>query len=734
MRSRKFPFFNQIDQKGCGPTCLRMVAKHYGKDYSLETLRRLGYMDRHGTSLGGLCNAAEGIGLRSTAAMATYEELLEEKPFPAIVHWRENHFVVLYKTDKKKRAYIADPAHGLIRLSGEEFIKSFESTIVEGEKNGTLIYFEPSPDFYTLEGEEVHRYKRSFKELATYIYPYKRQMFQLLIAMLVGSLLQFIFPFLTQSIVDVGISTNNISFINLILTAQLMLFVGKATGQMIQSWIELHVGSRINISMISDFLLKVTRLPISFFDARMTGDMIQRVDDHQRIQTFLTSTVSNFLFSLFNLIIFGVILLWYSQLVFSVFLIGSIFYVAWILIFVKKRRNLDYRKFETHATEKTGLIQFLQGMQEIKLHNAERPNRWKWERIQAKLYKIRVNGLALDQYQEMGSSFVNEIKNILITFLAARAVIGGEITLGMMLSIQYIIGQLNTPISSVVTFIRSFQDAHLSLQRIEEVFDLEDEEQLDETKIEEIPLQKSLSIRNLGFQYAGPQSPMVLNNVSMEIPHGKTTAIVGASGSGKTTLMKLIMKFYSPTSGTIVLGNHALDQVKISVWRDQCGAVMQDGFIFSESIAGNISVADEVIDKEKLIYAAKIANIHDFIQSLPLAYNTQIGPNGIGLSGGQKQRILIARAVYKNPPYVFLDEATSSLDAENERIIIENLQHFFQGRTVLVIAHRLSTVKNADQIIVLDRGQIVECGHHTELTRNRGTYYSLVKNQLELGT
>ncbi len=717
----------------CGPTCLRMIASYYGKEYSLDTLREKSSIDRQGVSMLGISEASEAIGLRTTAALATYDALVEESPLPAIIHWRQNHFVVLYKIDKKGNTHIADPAHGYIRLTKDEFIRNWSGTITEGEKEGMILFFDPTPEFYTQADTREASKKRGIKELFYYLLPYKRYVYQLLMGLLCGSILQFAFPFLTQSIVDVGISNRNINFINLILLAQLMLFVGRSLGDFIRSWILLHMGSRINISMVSDFLAKLTRLPISFFDGKMTGDLIQRVNDHQRVQSFLTSSITTTLFSVFNLVVFAAILLWYDTSIFLVFMIGSSCYVLWVTIFLKKRRNLDYKKFEVMSSNQGGLIQFIQGMQEIKMNNAERSNRWKWERLQAKLFKVSVSGLALEQYQQLGSLFINESKNILITYIAAKSVISGNITLGTMLSVQYIIGQLNSPIAEFVTFMRAWQDANISLERVGEIFAREDEEKNDAEKIVDLPAEHSITISNVSFQYGGIHSPYILKNLHFTIPKGGTTAIVGASGSGKTTLMKLLLHFYQPGEGHIKIGSHNMDAFSHHTWRDKCGVVMQDGFIFSDTIARNIAVADEVIDKQRLLYAVKIANIQNFIEELPLTYNTKIGNDGIGISGGQRQRILIARAVYKNPEFIFFDEATSSLDADNEKIIMENLNIFLKNRTALIIAHRLSTVKNADQIIVLNKGQIVECGNHLELTKGRGIYYSLVKNQLELG-
>ncbi|HEV7780533.1 MAG TPA: peptidase domain-containing ABC transporter [Chitinophagaceae bacterium] len=733
MKIKSFPFYRQIESMDCGPTCLRMIAKYYGKNYSLDTLREKSFINRQGVSMLGISDAAEAIGLRSSAALATYDALIEEQPLPAIIHWRHNHFIVLYRIDKKERAYIADPAHGYVRLSKNEFVENWSGTVSEGEKEGMILFFEPAPEFYQQADAKPDSQKRGLRELLYYLLPYKRYLIQLALALITGTLLQFAFPFLTQSVVDVGITNADFGFINLVLLAQLMLFLGRTAGDFIRSWILLHVGTRINISMVSDFLLKLTKLPIAFFDMKQTGDIMQRVNDHQSIQRFITNSVISTLFSVFNLVMFSIILLWYNVVIFSIFLFGSVLYVGWILLFLKKRKDINYRQFAAISSNHNSLIQFVMGMQEIKMNNAERQNRWKWERVQAKLFRISIKGLSLEQFQQIGSSFINELKNIIITFVAAKAVIGGDITLGMMLSIQYIIGQLNAPVAEFVMFIRSWQDAKISLERVGEIFSKEDEETNAEEKIVSLPIKRSLYFENTAFQYGGPNSPLVLQDVNFEVQQGKVTAIVGSSGSGKTTLLKLLLRFYSPVTGKIKIGNHDLEHLRHSFWRQQCGVVMQDGYIFSDTIAKNIAVADEVVDRERLLYAAKVANIHDFIDELPLTYNTKIGSDGIGMSGGQKQRILIARAVYKNPEFIFFDEATSSLDAENEKVIMENLDTFFKGKTVVIIAHRLSTVKNADQIIVLNKGEIIERGTHAELTKLQGTYYSLVKNQLELG-
>ncbi|UII21881.1 peptidase domain-containing ABC transporter [Fulvivirga ligni] len=726
----RFPNYRQLDTMDCGPTCLRIVAKHYGKNYSLQSLREKSHLTREGVSLLGISDAAESIGFRTLAAKIQFDKLQEEAPTPFIAHWRQRHFIVVYGF-RKNKVLVSDPAHGLVKLSKQEFLDGWLSDSEKNSEIGVVLFLEPSPSFYEADGEKVNR--SGFQFLFKYLRPYKKFIVQLFLGMILGSILQLIFPFLTQSIVDVGIANQDLNFVTLILIAQLMLFFSRTAVEFIRGWILLHLGTRINISILSDFLIKLMRLPLSFFDSKMIGDLLQRIGDHSRIEAFLTSTTLNVLFSFVNLLIFGVVLAIYDLRIFWVFLIGSGFYVMWILIFMKKRRNLDYKRFDQMSINQSSLIQLITGMQEIKLHNSEKQKRWEWERIQAKLFKVSIKGLALNQYQQAGSFFINELKNILITFLAAKAVVTGEITMGMMLAIQYIIGQLNAPLNQLVSFIHTAQDAKISLERLGEIHNQEDEEDEDDKKVDIFPEDLSLKLENVQFQYKGPHSENVLDDVSFNIPEGKITAIVGASGSGKTTLIKLLLKFYEPTQGEIKLGDINLSNYGNRMWREECGAVLQDGFIFSDSIAKNIAVNDEIIDKEKLLYATRVANIQDFIKVLPLGYNTKIGSDGHGLSQGQRQRILIARAVYKNPRYLFFDEATNALDANNEKIIMKNLDEFFSGRTVIVVAHRLSTVKNADQIIVLNNGRIEESGTHNELADKKGAYYELVKNQLELG-
>lgn len=725
-----FPHYTQLDAMDCGATCLRMIAKYYGKSYSSQTLRQRSYITREGVSLLGISDAAESIGMRTMGVKTTLENLEKEKVTPFIAHWNQNHFVVVYKIDKNK-VYVADPGASKITYTKQEFIKHWASTEKDGNKQGIALLLEPTPAFY--ENQDEKQSRTSFKFLLNYLKPHKKLIGQLILSLIFGSLIQLIFPFLTQSIVDFGITNNNLSFITLVLVAQMVLFVSRMSVDFIRSWIMLHISTRINISLISDFLIKLMKLPIGFFDTKMTGDLLQRIGDHNRIENFLTGQSLNTLFSFVNLIIFGAVLAYYSLTIFLVFLIGSALYIGWIYLFMKKRRELDHKRFREASAEQSNKIQLIQAMQEIKLQNAEKQMRWEWERIQVRLFKVSIKGLALSQYQSLGTVFINESKNLIITFLSAYFVVKGNLTLGMMLAIQYIIGQLNSPVSQIIGFVQSWQDAKISMERLGEIHNKEDEENPNEQKINILPTDKSLKIENIEFQYTPPHSEIVLKDVSLLIPENKVTAIVGTSGSGKTTLVKLLLGFYNHYKGNILLGDNQLKNYSQAWWRSQVGAVMQDGFIFNDTIARNIAVGQENIDKLRLVEAVKTANIQEFIENLPLGYNTKIGSEGTGLSQGQKQRILIARAVYKNPQYLFFDEATNSLDANNEKIIMDNLNKFFKGRTVVIVAHRLSTVKNADQIVVVEKGEIVETGTHEQLTNLRGVYFELVKNQLELG-
>ncbi|RHO65846.1 peptidase domain-containing ABC transporter [Parabacteroides sp. AF48-14] len=732
MNWRSFPHYHQFDASDCGPTCLRMIAKYYGRNYSIQYLRERAFITREGVSMLGISDAAERIGFRTMGVQITLEQLRNEVPLPCVLHWNQNHFVVLYKV-KNGKYYIADPASKKLVYNESELEHYWCSTVVEGKDTGTALLLELGPDFYDHEEEDM----RKGKELSfffRYLTPYRRELFQLVLGMLTASILQLIMPFLTQSLVDTGIRDSNLSFITLILIAQLVIFVAKLSVDFIRSWILLHVNTRINIALISDFLAKLMRLPLHFFDTKMVGDIMQRIGDHNRIETFMTGSSISTLFSFVNFIVFGFVLAYYDLTILGLFLVGNGLYVAWILAFMKYRRELDIKRFAQAAGEQSNLFQLVTGMQEIKLNNCETEKRWEWERIQVKLFKISIKGLALQQYQQLGSVFFNQTTNILISFLAARAVVSGEMTLGMMMSLTYIVGQLTAPIEQFIGFARSFQDAKISLERLGEIHQKEDEEQTLALKTNKIPEDRTLRIEDVCFSYDGADRDYVLEHVSLTIPEHKVTAVVGASGSGKTTLVKLLLGFYEPNKGGIRVGNVLLKDMNPHVWRAHTGCVMQDGFIFSDTIARNIAIGAEVIDKERLLHAVTVANIREFIDSLPLGYNTKIGMEGNGVSQGQRQRILIARAVYKDPEFIFLDEATNALDANNEKEIMEHLHQFYRGRTVVVVAHRLSTVRDADNIVVLDKGRVAEEGTHEELTAKRGIYYKLVKNQLELGS
>ena len=725
-----FPFFPQHDAMDCGPSCLRMIAKHYGRHYTLESLRQKSHISREGVSMLGISAAAEEIGFKTIGVHISFNQLRNEVPLPCIVHWRQNHFVVVYKI-KNDTVFVADPASGLLKYTVKEFLNGWISRKGDADSDeGVALLLEPQPEFYSADGEKPDKAKFSF--ILQYLKPYKKLIVQLFMGMLIGTLLQLIFPFFTQSIVDYGIGNNNINFVTLILIAQLTLYAAQTAVEFIRSWILLHISTRINISIISDFLIKLMRLPIGFFDTKMIGDLMQRIGDHQRIESFLTSSTINTLFSFVTFVVFAFVLAFYSFKLLIVFLVGSALYVLWVLIFLKYRREIDYKRFSQASAEQSNLIQMITGMQEIKLNNCEKQKRWEWENIQAKLFKVSISGLRLSQWQQSGAIFINETKNILISFISARAVINGDMSLGMMMAVQTIVGQLNSPISQMIGFIQSAQDAKISLERLGEIHNRPNESENGDGKTSIFPDDKSISIDNLTFHY-DTLSDAVLKDVNLTIPEGKITAIVGMSGSGKTTLIKLLLGFYPPTKGNIHIGGLNLSNIAPQAWRARCGTVMQDGFIFSESIAKNIAIGEDHIDEHRLLNAAKIANIQDMIENLPLGYNTKIGQEGNGISQGQKQRILIARAVYKDPHYIFLDEATNSLDANNEHVIMDNLQEFFKGRTVVVVAHRLSTVKNADQIVVLNHGEITEIGTHNELVAKHGVYYTLVKNQLELG-
>lgn len=700
-------------------------------NFSLETLRRKCYITREGVSFLGLSEAADSLGFRTLGVKITFEILTENVPLPCIIHWRQKHFIVVYKI-KNEKIWAADPAVGLVKFSREEFVRDWTSTLVEGKPAGLVLIIEPTPSLYKndTEKEKSHGFKFLFK----YFRLYRKYLYQLVLGLILGSCIQLVIPFLTQSIIDIGLNNNDIGFIYLILFAQLALVFGRMSVEFIRGWLLLHIGSRVNVAVISGFLHKLMSLPVVFFDTKLTGDILQRVEDNNRIEEFLTSASLNILFSFFNLVIFGIVLAVFSIKILAIFLIGSVLYIGWVSVFMKSRARLDHQRFKQMSVSGNKLINIINGMQEIKLTQSELSMRWDWEKLQATLFGLKVKGLSIIQYQSAGATLINEVTNVLITIVAATSVLKGDITLGMMLAVQFIIGQLNVPVSQIIGFFRMSQDAKMSLDRLSEVHNLDEEEPDPEIKVHKLPEKKDIYLNGLSFQYEGPRSPFALKDIDLFIEENKITAIVGTSGSGKTTLLKMLLGFYQPVTGEILIGDLQLSNLSLKVWRKRVGAVMQDGFLFPDTIAANIAPGAEDINEERLIKSAEIANIKGFIESLPLGYNTKIGANGHGLSQGQKQRLLIARVIYKDPDIIIFDEATNSLDANNEKVIVENLTEFFEGKTVIVVAHRLSTVRNADKIVVLDTGRIIETGTHDSLIQKRGAYFNLVKNQLELGS
>lgn len=732
----KFPHYCQLDAMDCGPSCLRMIAKYYGRSYTLQTLRERCFITREGVSMLGISDAAEYIGFRTIGVRISFDQLINEANLPCILHWNQNHFVVCYRIECHKNGevslYIADPASRKLIYHKEEFLRCWISKKENSTDTGTALLLEPSPLFDSID-DEKRSSRRDFAFFVKYLLPYKSQFAQLIIGMLVGSGIQMIFPFLTQALVDTGIRDRNLSFITLILITQLLLFISQLAVGFIRSWIMLHINSRIDIALISDFLMKLMTLPLHYFDTKMTGDIMQRIGDHGRIKSFLMGSSINIIFSFFNFIIFSIILGYYNWMILVIFLFGNTLYMIWILAFMKYRRILDIKRFNQSAGEQSKIIQLIQGMQEIKLNNCEKQKRWEWERIQVKLFKIGVKGLTIGQIQQTGSVFFTQSTSIIVSFIAAKAVVDGNMTLGMMMSLTYIIGQVSAPIGEFIGFAQSYQDAKISLERLNEIHRKRDEEFNITSKLNYLPEVRDIYFENVTFSYSGADRDYALEDVTLTIPQHKVTAIVGSSGSGKTTLVKLLQGFYSPNRGNIRIGSTPLKMINPHLWRSKTGSVMQESYIFSDTIAKNIAISTDEVNIERLRHAVQVANIQDFINDLPMAYDTKIGMEGSGISQGQRQRILIARAVYKDPEYIFLDEATNSLDANNEKIIMDNLQEFYKGRTVFIVAHRLSTVRNADNIIVLEKGKIVEQGTHEELTIKHGAYYTLVKNQLELG-
>ncbi len=735
---KSFHFISQLDAMDCGPTCLLMISKFYGKSFDLQDLRQRASINKLGTNLLGLSEAADSLGFEATGVKVSEDQLIEDVPLPCILHWKQNHFVVCYDIKRKRNGsvifLIADPATGLVKYDKNEIRNNWISSGNSNENGnkGVALILQPTNVFFDI-AEEKPNGKNKIIPFINYLKPYKKHILQIIVGMVAISILQLILPFLTQVLVDIGIKDGNLNFIKIILITQLLIFIARLSVEFIRGWLLLHINTRISISLISDFLIKIMKMPLKFFDTKTIGDILQRISDHKRIESFLTGNSVTLLFSLINFFVFSLVLGYYKFSLLALFLLGNTIYVVYVLFFMKYRKNLDNKKFELSAEEQGNLIQMVSGMQDIKLGNCENQKRWKWEQIQVRLFNINVKNLALGQIQQIGSVFFSQLTNILITFIAAKSVVDGEITLGMLMSVSFILGQLSAPIDQFLGFFQTFQDAKLSLERLNEIHGKNDEEQDSMKKLEEISGKRNIIISNLSFGYEHAERDFILRDLNLVIEENKVTAIVGSSGSGKTTLIKLLLGFYEPQKGSICIGDTNLNNINPHYWRNCTGSVLQDGYIFSETIAENIALGDTEINNEKLNKAVNISNIKDFIYSLPLKFNTKIGTDGHGLSQGQKQRILIARSVYKNPDFLFFDEATNALDASNEKEIMENLDSFYNGKTVIIVAHRLSTVRNADKIVFIENGQIIEEGNHEELTSLRGKYYNLVKNQLELG-
>ncbi|MFC1226226.1 peptidase domain-containing ABC transporter [Pedobacter sp. BG31] len=725
---KKFPHYKQLDMMDCGATCLKMVLKHYGQLVSIHKIRKLCQTTKNGVNLLGISEAAEKLHMRTFGVRLKIDQL-DEIELPSILHWNQNHFVVLYKI-RKGKYYIADPSTGLIIMDKQEF--SLNWFAHKELHQGLSLILSPTPNFHSLDKEETEK-SLEWGKVFIYFTRYRTLFIQLFFGMLLGTVLQLVTPFLTQSVVDIGINSKNLNFINLVLIAQLMLFIGETSVSFIRSWIMLHISTRVNISIITDLLIKLMRLPMIFFDIKTHGDIMQRMGDQQRIENFLTGNTLNILFSLLNMLIFGIMLILYDKIIFFIFTVSTILYTLWMLLFMKYRKRLDHQNFKVSSENQTYTVEMIQSIKDIKLNNSEKQKRWIWESIQARLFKLKVRGLVLSQYQNVGAMAINQSKGILITYICARSVISGEITIGGMMAIQYIVGMVSSPVFYLLSFMQSYQDAKISLERLNEIYDADEEENSEKDYSNELPEDKTIELRNITFRYYGAGNEPIFSNLNLTFPQNKTTAVVGVSGSGKTTILKLLMRFYEIETGEILIGGKKLDTISQYRWRESCGLVMQENHIFADTIERNIAVGDEFPDSKRVQDSIRIANLQEFVDEQPFGLNTKIGTAGRGVSQGQKQRLLIARAVYKNPNYIFLDEATNSLDANNERAIMNNLNAFFHQKTVIIVAHRLSTVTHADNIIVLEKGEVKEQGTHAELTAKKGRYYSLVKNQLELG-
>ena len=724
-RTIDFPSYRQLDQMDCGPSCLKMLTEYFGRSYDLEYLRRISFLQRDGVSLEALSQALQLIGIESVGIKTDIEELISDVPLPAIAHWEGNHFIIIYKTNRKF-IFVSDPAYGKVKYKHEEFVHKWAES---ERRQGVLLLAEPTRQFFDEEPQEMEK-KGGLGFLLDYLKPHKKYIFQVLLGLFLAAIIQLMLPFLTQSMVDYGINYEDLSFINLILVAQLFLFITRSATEVIRGWVLLLVSTRANIQMLTDFLGKLLSLPIEYFESKTIGDFMQRIYDHQRIDEFLTGRGLSIPFDILNILVFGFVLSYFSSTITLLYLFGTTLFFVWSLLFMKKKEILDNQLFDLNRKDQSLFLQIILAVSEIKLNNSENRRKREWESNQNNLFRLKSKILGVGQTQVNGGRFITELTNIFIIFSSAKAVITGNMTLGTMLAIQFIIGSLSLPISHIVDFLTGYQEAILSFNRLSEVHNEipEDHRMGYGTKL--IPA--DITLKKVGFRYGEQSLPLVIKDINITIPIGKTTAIVGSSGSGKTTLLKILLKFYEPIHGLVRVGEEDLEDINTALWRSKCGTVMQDGHLFNDTLERNIteSQPDTPIDRKLLRKAVEIVNLADFIQNLPLGYETRIGENGQLLSGGEKQRVLLARAIYKDPDYLFLDEATSSLDSENEMVITERLFSFCKDRTVVIIAHRLSTVINADQILVMERGEIVEKGSHRELLSKEGVYHNLVKNQL----
>ena len=722
----RFPVEYQMNSQDCGPASLKIIAKHFGKYYSLQFLRDRCGITKEGVSLLDLSTGAESIGLRTLAIKCTIADVVNNIPFPAIIFWKESHFVVVYRSDKK-HVWVSDPAKGHVKYSHEEFKKGWYQ---QDEQQGVLLAVETTADFKNNQAEKRQR-MNSFSDILKYFIPYKRNFSLILIIMLIVTALQGMLPFISKAVIDVGIKTSDMNFIYMILIGNIAILLSVMIFNVLRDWILLHITARVNISLISDYLIKLMKLPVTFFENKLLGDILQRAQDHERIRNFIMNNSLALVFSTLTFVVFSIILLIYNATIFYIFLSGSILYVCWVLLFLSIRKKLDWKYFELLSQNQSYWVETVSAIQDIKIYNYEKHRRWRWEEIQARLYHVNKRVLAITNAQNLGAQFIENIKNMGIVFFCAMAVIKGEITFGVMISTQFIIGMLNGPLVQFINFIVSAQYAKISFLRINEIRQLQDEEELlsiGNTTI--LPKTRTLILENVSFQYTN-NSPIVLRNIYLCIPENKVTAIVGGSGSGKSTLLKLLIRLYKPSYGEIKMDTMNVNAINLRQWRNMCGVVMQDGKVFSDTILNNIVLDDEHISYERLKEVCRIAQIEDEINAMPKGFETKIGESGRGLSGGQKQRLLIARALYRNPQYLFLDEATNSLDTINEKLIVEALNNAFQQRTVVVIAHRLSTIRHADQIIVLDKGSVVEVGNHDTLMEKKGAYFKMVASQFQ---